>query len=230
MELAGATTQLADPVTQRAGRALVAPCGSEQDLVAAVRDGDDRAFGALYSRYERRIRAYIFGLVADHGRAEDIAQEVFISALRRLRDTERPVAFKPWIYEIARNACIDEYRRTCRSPRGSARRWRRWVGTRPRAVVGALPDDAIESKQRLDDLRDAFRGLSDNHHQDHRHARVRGSLVRRDRRAHGDVAADGARAPCSGPAGGSARSTSSWSPASVVSRSELPSTAARAAR
>ena len=76
-------------------------------LVAAVRRGDDRAFERLYERYQRRIAAYVFGMVNDHGRAEDITQEVFVSALRRMRETERPIAFKPWIYEIAKNACID---------------------------------------------------------------------------------------------------------------------------
>ena len=54
-------------------------------------------------------------MLADFDRAEDITQEVFISALRRLRDTERPIAFKPWIYQIAKNACIDELRRAKRA-------------------------------------------------------------------------------------------------------------------
>jgi RNA polymerase sigma factor (sigma-70 family) len=54
-------------------------------------------------------------MVGDHGRAEDVTQEVFISALRRMRDTERPVAFKPWVYEIAKNACIDHFRRSRRA-------------------------------------------------------------------------------------------------------------------
>src|SRR5437868_12232720 len=91
-----------------------APACNEHELVAAVRRGDDRAFEELFSRYRSRIGSYVFGMVGDHGRAEDIAQEVFISALRRLRETERPVIFKPWIYEIAKNACIDEFRRTRR--------------------------------------------------------------------------------------------------------------------
>src|SRR6185436_17596467 len=84
-------------------------------LVAAVRRGDDRAFETLYGRYHRRIHAYVMGMVKDHGRAEDITQEVFVSALRRMRETERPIAFKPWIYEIAKNACIDAFRRTRRA-------------------------------------------------------------------------------------------------------------------
>jgi RNA polymerase sigma factor (sigma-70 family) len=139
---------------------------SEHDLVAAVRTGDDRAFGELYERYGRRIVSYVFGMVGDHGRAEDITQEVFISALRRMRETERPIAFKPWIYEIARNACIDEFRR--------ARRVREVPlaiddddpGEADRRLVSRTdsPDATFERRQKLDDLRGAFRGLSDNHH------------------------------------------------------------------
>src|ERR1700749_4989345 len=87
------------------------PACSEQELVAATRAGDDRAFEELYARYRDRISAFILSKVHDHGRAEDIAQEVFMSALRRLRGTDQAIAFKPWIYEIAKNACIDEFRR-----------------------------------------------------------------------------------------------------------------------
>src|SRR3712207_2565089 len=88
---------------------------TDHELVAAVRRGDDRAFEQLYGRYQRRIAAYVYGMVNDYGRAEDITQEVFISALRRMRETERPIAFKPWIYEIAKNACIDQFRRSRRA-------------------------------------------------------------------------------------------------------------------
>ena len=93
----------------------VAEGPGDATLVAAVRRGDDRAFEQLYSRYQRRISAYVYGMVKDHGRAEDITQEVFISALRRMRETDRAIAFKPWIYEIAKNACIDAFRRSKRA-------------------------------------------------------------------------------------------------------------------
>src|SRR5918911_5548532 len=92
-----------------------APSCSEHELVAAVRRGSDRAFEELYSRYRGRIAAYIFGIVRDHARTEDIAQDVFMCALRRMRKSERPIAFKPWIYEIAKNACIDDFRRSRRT-------------------------------------------------------------------------------------------------------------------
>src|SRR5258708_12574780 len=86
--------------------------GTDVELVAAVRRGSDAAFEELYARYSHRIGSYVRSMVGDYGRAEDITQEIFISALRRMRETERPIAFKPWIYEIAKNPCIDSYPRT----------------------------------------------------------------------------------------------------------------------
>ncbi len=142
-----------------------APESSEQELVAAVRRGDDRAFEELYARYRSRIGSYIFGMVGDHGRAEDIVQEVFISALRRLRENERTIIFKPWIYEIAKNACIDEFRRTRRIhevPLETDDDREFPVAAMP--STSPTPDAAVESKQRLTDLRGAFRGLSESHH------------------------------------------------------------------
>jgi RNA polymerase sigma factor (sigma-70 family) len=139
---------------------------TEHELVAAVRRGDDRAFELLFSRYERRITAYVAGMVGDHARAEDITQDVFISALRRIRATGRPIAFKPWIYEIAKNACIDEFRRNRRSLEVS---FDEDVGVSGLAaqnvfVHSSAPHAAIESKQRLNDLCGAFGGLSESHH------------------------------------------------------------------
>jgi RNA polymerase sigma factor (sigma-70 family) len=140
---------------------------TDHQLVSAARGGDDRAFEQLYSRYQRRIAAYIFGMVKDYGRAEDITQEVFVAALRRMRQTERPIAFKPWVYEIAKNACIDAYRRTRRAEevsydaddRLSASDHGRLVATDPE------PDAAVDAKHELDNLCGAFGGLSESHHE-----------------------------------------------------------------
>jgi RNA polymerase sigma factor (sigma-70 family) len=143
------------------------PGTDDQRLVAAVRRGDDRAFEALYGRYHRRIQAYVVGMVKDHGRAEDVTQEVFVSALRRMRETERPIAFKPWIYEIAKNACIDQFRRARRTEEVSLHAEE---GLAPadygRLVVSdPTPDAAVAAKQDLDHLCGAFGGLSDTHHE-----------------------------------------------------------------
>jgi RNA polymerase sigma factor (sigma-70 family) len=152
----GMTTIVAEPTAD-----------DDHRLVAAVRRGDERAFEALYSRYHRRIHAYVMGMVKDHQRAEDVTQEVFMSALRRMRETERPIAFKPWIYEIAKNACIDQFRRSKRAEEISLQAddglapgdYGRLVGGDP------APHDAVAAKQELNDLCGAFGGLSDTHHE-----------------------------------------------------------------
>jgi RNA polymerase sigma factor (sigma-70 family) len=139
-----------------------APTCSEHALISAVRRGDDRAFEELYARYRPRIASYVLGMVGDHQRAEDIAQEVFIAALRRLRATERPIAFKPWIYEIAKNACIDDFRRARRTREVSLDTDTETAP--PARLIAHGADMAVEHKQQLDDLRGAFSGLSESHH------------------------------------------------------------------
>jgi RNA polymerase sigma factor (sigma-70 family) len=145
----------------------VATDRGDDELVAGVRAGDDRAFEQLYDRYHRRIAAYINGMVGDHGRSEEIAQDVFISALRRMRETDRPLAFKPWVYEIAKNACIDQFRRSRRAEEisydvdegmGAAESSRYTVSS-------IEPDDAVAQKLQLENLRGAFGGLSETHHE-----------------------------------------------------------------
>ncbi|MET0819266.1 MAG: sigma-70 family RNA polymerase sigma factor, partial [Solirubrobacteraceae bacterium] len=140
---------------------------SDHELVGRVRRGDDRAFELLYQRYQRRIGAFVLGMVKDHGRAEDVTQEVFVAALRRMRATERPIAFKPWIYEIARNACIDAYRRSRRGEEVSYDGGDRLSpADHTRLVAGGLePPAAAAARQELDTVLGAFGGLSDAHHE-----------------------------------------------------------------
>jgi RNA polymerase sigma factor (sigma-70 family) len=144
---------------------MVAEPSDDHRLVAGVRRGDDRAFEALYARYHRRIHAYIVGMVKDHGRAEDVTQEVFLSALRRMRETERPIAFKPWIYEIAKNACIDQFRRSRRAEEVPLQADEGFAPGDYLVGSDPTPDVAVAAKQDLDHLCGAFGGLSDAHYE-----------------------------------------------------------------
>jgi RNA polymerase sigma factor (sigma-70 family) len=153
-------------MTLTLGSSAKASDHGEAELVAAARAGDDRAFEQLYARYRQRIFAFIASRVRDHGRAEDIAQEVFISALRRLRSSDGEMIFRPWIYEIAKNACIDEYRRGSRQHEVPLETDGELITDRQSTLRAApTPAAAIEEKQQLEDLRGAFGGLSTNHHQ-----------------------------------------------------------------
>lgn len=148
------------------GSASPAPATTEDELIDAARVGDDRAFAELYARYRHRIELYIRARVRDPGRAEDVAQEVFISALRRLRSSDQVIVLKPWIYEIAKNACIDEHRRSQRNREISLDAEEGLSDGRGALLsIAPTPPAAMERKQQLDDLRGAFGGLSKNHHQ-----------------------------------------------------------------
>ena len=100
-------------------------------------------------------------MVKDHGRAEDVTQEVFVSALRRMRETEQPLAFKPWLYQIAKNSCIDAFRRSKRAEEVSYDADDALAPADHSKLVGSgpSPDAAVAAKQDLDNLCGAFGGL-----------------------------------------------------------------------
>lgn len=140
---------------------------SDGRLIAAVRRGEDAAFEVLYRRYHDRVMRFIRGRVGDHARAEDVAQEVFLSALRRLRATDSEIAFRPWIFEIAKNAAIDSFRRTSRAEEVSIHAHETMRPTDQMRLVGGAhgrPENALLGKERLEHLTGAFGGLSENHH------------------------------------------------------------------
>ena len=85
------------------------PEPNDETLVAAART-DPAAFADLYERYRPEIHAFVFRRVGDPHRAEDITSQVFLRALRGL-STYRSGSFRGWLYQIARNAITDSYRR-----------------------------------------------------------------------------------------------------------------------
>ena len=147
---------------------MIATAGTEVDdsvLVQAVRDGDDRAFEELYQRYFPRICSFVCSMLHDSARCEDVAQEAFLSALRRMRATDAEINFKPWIYQIARNAAIDSYRRNSHAVEVSMDADDGLRASDRTRLVGldGGPDSALVTKERLTHLQGAFDELSDVH-------------------------------------------------------------------
>ncbi|HEX6584120.1 MAG TPA: sigma-70 family RNA polymerase sigma factor [Thermoleophilaceae bacterium] len=147
---------------------MIATAGCEAadaELVAAVRAGDDSAFEELYRRYQPRISRFVCGMLNDSARCEDVAQEAFLSALRRMRATDAEINFKPWIYQIARNAAIDSYRRNNHAVEVSMDADDGLRASDRHRLVGleGSPDAALVTKERLDHLQGAFDELSDVH-------------------------------------------------------------------
>lgn len=76
---------------------------ADQILVDKVKAGDQRAFGVLVTKYERRVIRLISRLVSNPSEQEDIAQEAFIKAYRALPQFRGDSAFYTWLYRIALN-------------------------------------------------------------------------------------------------------------------------------
>ena len=90
------------------------PEATDERLVTAAKSGSPEAFAALFRRYRPEIVRYASRTLGDDARAEDVVQDAFLSALRSIQTLERPAGFKPWLYRIAHNACIDQMRRRAR--------------------------------------------------------------------------------------------------------------------
>ena len=80
-------------------------------LVAAVRAGDRDAFGRLYDAYSRMVHGILLARVP-YGEVDDLVQDVFLVALRKIDALRDANAFGPWLAMITRNRAMDFHRRS----------------------------------------------------------------------------------------------------------------------
>ncbi|HMP42320.1 MAG TPA: sigma-70 family RNA polymerase sigma factor [Roseiflexaceae bacterium] len=95
------------------------PVLSDEALVAALRDDPPRGLALLYDRYGRMVFGVALRIVGEHGAAEEITQDVFLSCWQHLdRYETRRGSLATWLFSIAHHRAIDELR----SRRGSETR------------------------------------------------------------------------------------------------------------
>jgi RNA polymerase sigma-70 factor (ECF subfamily) len=82
----------------------------EQLVELAVSETPD-AFGEIVKRWERKIFALCFGMLAREDEAKDAAQETFIAAYRNLRNYRGDAKVSSWLHRIAINQCLTIKRR-----------------------------------------------------------------------------------------------------------------------
>jgi RNA polymerase sigma-70 factor (ECF subfamily) len=88
----------------------------DSELVASVLAGDRDAFGVLYDRYARLVRAVVHRVASDSESVNDLAQECFLRAYRNLGRLRQADRFGPWVVGIARQVAR-EHRRSKRRDR-----------------------------------------------------------------------------------------------------------------
>jgi RNA polymerase sigma-70 factor (ECF subfamily) len=81
----------------------------DEAAVRAAQAGDERAFEALYRRYVRVVHCILLSRLPA-SEVEDLVQEVFLTALNKLKSLREPAAFPGWITSIARNRATDHLR------------------------------------------------------------------------------------------------------------------------
>ncbi len=84
---------------------------TDAELVAEALRGAQEAFREIVVRFERPVYSLIARMVQDPAAAEDLAQEVFLKAFRRLQTYDPARKFSSWLFKIAHNTAIDHLRR-----------------------------------------------------------------------------------------------------------------------
>ena len=83
-------------------------------LMLAFQAGDRRAFEDLFARYTNPLIGFLSRMVPDRGRAEELAQEVFVRVYGAKDRYEPRAKFSTWIFGIAHNLALNELDRAYR--------------------------------------------------------------------------------------------------------------------
>ncbi len=84
---------------------------TDEQLVELAISENPNAFGEIVKRWERKIFALCFGMLAREEEAKDAAQETFIAAYRNLKNFRGDAKVSSWLHRIAVNQCLTTIRR-----------------------------------------------------------------------------------------------------------------------
>ncbi|HEY2548599.1 MAG TPA: sigma-70 family RNA polymerase sigma factor, partial [Candidatus Acidoferrum sp.] len=105
----------------------------DEDLMLEVRNGSGETLGVLFDRYHSPLFNFYSKLTGDRTLSDDLVQEVFLRILKYRLSYEPGTPFRAWIYQIARNARVDHYRKTPRH-----------ITFEPEMVAPVMPKDSAQ--------------------------------------------------------------------------------------
>jgi RNA polymerase sigma-70 factor (ECF subfamily) len=80
-------------------------------VIRACQKGDRAAYAALVKRYYKGVFALCLGMLGNVHDAEDTTQEAMLKGLLKIKKLHKPDQFEWWLLQIARNLCVDFFRR-----------------------------------------------------------------------------------------------------------------------
>ena len=127
----------------------------DQQLIRAIADRDQSAFGVVYQKYNRRIYNYLRHIIQDEVGAEDVLQEVFLAVWQGAARFKQKSSVKTWIYRIAYKQSITWLRR---HPRKNNQ-----IGLDDVTDEGSSPEEGAISDIRSAQLQKAMANLTPKH-------------------------------------------------------------------
>jgi len=124
-------------------------------LMLAFRAGDRAAFETLFQRHTPPLVNFLARMVRDRGRAEELAQEVFIRIYNARERYEAKARFSTWMFGIAHNLALNDLDRAWRK---RERPMDDGAETR-HADPGAGPEEQVDARRTSERLETALRGL-----------------------------------------------------------------------
>lgn len=91
---------------------------SDLELIQDVKNGSKQSFETLVQRHEKFLMKTIVRMTRDLDAAEDVVQETFIKAYKRLALFEGRSSFRSWLYQIALNTARNRFRKHARESVG----------------------------------------------------------------------------------------------------------------
>jgi len=85
--------------------------GDEKSLVERCRKGEDEAWRELVDRFSQKVYSVAYHFTLKREDAEELAQEIFLKIFENLHRYEGSFPLVAWVISLARNLCIDRYRR-----------------------------------------------------------------------------------------------------------------------
>ena len=76
-------------------------------LIDKTLSGDETAFNALVRKYQKGVHTFVWRKIGDFHFAEEITQDVFLQAYKKLATLRNPNQFVAWLYVIANRLCIN---------------------------------------------------------------------------------------------------------------------------